>query len=130
MGFKIYQTDDGRSMPLEYQPCGAITPKVGMALVMTGGKLVLASGAVKPQYISMREQDTPCQDGDRIPVVRVGSDVIFETTAAAAMTAVKPGERVTIHTDGMQVTATKTDGVAEVVYLEDTAAGSRVHVRF
>lgn len=43
MGFKIYQTDDGRNMPLEYQPCGAITPKVGMALVMTGGKLVLAS---------------------------------------------------------------------------------------
>ncbi len=130
MGFKIYQTDDGRTGPLEHLPAGAITPKVGMALTMTGGMLALASGAVKPQYISMREQDTPCQAGDLIPVVRVGSDVIFETTAAAAMTGVKPGEKVTIHTDGMQVTATKTDGVAEVVYLEDTAAGSRVHVRF
>ena len=130
MGFKIYQTDDGRNMPLEYQPCGAITPKVGMALVMTGGKLVLASGAVKPQYISMREQDTPCQDGDRIPVVRVGSDVIFETTAAAAMTAVKPGEWFTFPTEVLVVTATNPAGVALVVFLEDPAAGSRVHVRF
>lgn len=130
MGFKIYQTDDGRTGPLEHLPCGAIIPKMGMALAMTGGKLALASGAVRPQYISMREQKSPCEDGDVIPVVRVGSDIIFETTAAAAMTAVKLGDKVTIHTDGMQVTATKTDGVAEVVYLEDTAAGSRVHVRF
>lgn len=130
MGFKIYQTDDGRNMPLEYRPCGAIAPKAGMALVMTGGKLALASGAAKPQYISMREQESACGDGELIPVVRVGGDVIFETTAAAAMTAVKTGEKVTIHTDGLQVTATKTDGVAEVVWMEDTAAGSRVHVRF
>lgn len=122
-GFKIYKTDDGRNMPLEYLPAGGLTPKVGMALALT-------SGTAKPQYISMAERQTACGEDERIPVVRVGGDVIFATTAAAAMTDVAPGSKVTIHTDGMQVTATTTGGVAEVVYLEDRAAGSVVHVRF
>ncbi len=37
---------------------------------------------------------------------------------------------MTIDSTGMLVTATTSDGVAEVVYVEDTAAGGCVHVRF
>ena len=38
--------------------------------------------------------------------------------------------RVTLHTDGLQVTATTTNGVAEVVYMDGTASGSMCRVRF
>jgi hypothetical protein len=31
--FTVYSTDDGRNLPVEYLPAGAITPKLGMALV-------------------------------------------------------------------------------------------------
>ena len=40
------------------------------------------------------------------------------------------GDKVTIHTDGLQVTATTTGGVAEVVWMEGTASGAKVRVRF
>ena len=130
MGFLIHSVDDNRVLGLEYLPCSAITPKVGMALVQTSGNLALASGTTAPTYISMCERDTACTAGELIPVVRVQKDIIFGVPAQAAMTSVKLGDKVTIYTDGLQVTATTTSGVAEVVGMEGTAAGSTVLVRF
>ncbi len=130
MGFLIHSVDDNRVLGLEYLPCSAITPKVGMALVQTSGNLALASGTTAPTYISMCERDTACTAGELIPVVRVQKDIIFGVPAQAAMTSVKLGDKVTIHTDGLQVTATTTSGVAEVVGMDGTAAGSTVLVRF
>ena len=130
MGFLIHSVDDNRVLGLEYLPCSAITPKVGMALMQTSGNLALASGTTAPTYISMCERDTACTAGELIPVVRVQKDIIFGVPAQAAMTSVKLGDKVTIHTDGLQVTATTTSGVAEVVGMDGTAAGSTVLVRF
>lgn len=131
MAFKVYSIDGGRVPGIEYLPCGAITPKVGMALIQTGGNLAIATGANKPTYISMCEKDSACTAGDIIPVLRVLPDMIFETTFSAAATSVKLGDKVTLHaSDGMQVTATTTSGVAEVVGMDGTASGSICHVRF
>lgn len=130
MGFLIHSVDDNRVLGLEYLPCSAITPKVGMALVQTSGNLALASGTTAPTYISMCERETACTAGELIPVVRVQKDIIFGVPAQAAMTSVKLGDKVTIYTDGLQVTATTTSGVAEVVGMDGTAAGSTVLVRF
>ena len=101
MSFKIHSIDDNRISGIEYLPCGAITPK-----------------------------DSPCTAGDIIPVIRVNKDMIFETTFAAAATSVKLGSKVTLHTDGLQVTGTTASGVAEVVYMDGTAAGDMCRVRF
>ena len=130
MGFTIHAVDDGRVPAIEYLPAGTITPVIGMALVQTNGKLAVASGTTKPAYISMCEKDSACVDGDVIPVMRVQPDIIYETTTTAAMTSVSLGNKVTLHTDGLQVTATTTSGVAEVVYMAGTTAGSTVRVRF
>lgn len=130
MGFMIHSTDDGRTPAVEYLPAGAITPKAGMALTQTGGQLALAAGAVKPAYISMCERETACIAGEHIPVVRVSEDMIFETKFSAAATAVKLGDKVTISTDGLGVTATTTGGVAEVVYMDGTAKDSMCRIRF
>lgn len=130
MAFKIFTTDDNRIPGIEYLPAGAITPKVGMALTQTGGQLALASGTTAPTYISMCEKESACTAGDIIPVIRVEKDMILETTFAAAATSIKLGNKVTLHTDGLQVTATTTDGVAEVVYMDGTASGSMCRVRF
>lgn len=130
MAFKIYSTDDNRVPGIEYLPASAITPKVGMALTQTTGQLALATGTTAPTYISMCEKDSECTAGDIIPVFRVGKDMILETTFAAAATSIKLGDKVTLHTDGLQVTATTTNGVAEVVYMDGTASGSMCRVRF
>lgn len=124
----------GNAIPWEYLPAGAITPKVGMALVQTGGNLAVAKGTNLPSYISMTEAGAALAAGTIIPVIRVDSDTIYETTNSAAFTSVKQGDKVTLHaSDGLQVTATTTGGVAEVVDFDDTAkagAGGVVHVRF
>lgn len=131
MAFKIHKIDDGRIPGIEYLPCGAITPKVGMALVQSTGNLAIATGTTAPTYISMCEKDSACTAGDIIPVIRVSKDMVFETTFSAAATSIKLGNKVTLHaSDGMSVTATTTDGVAEVVYMDGTASGSMCRVRF
>ena len=130
MAFKIHSNGDGRVPSIEYLAAGAITPKVGMALVQADGKLAVASGTTAPTYLSMCEARQTLTAGDIIPVIRVEKDLILETSFSAAATAVELGDKVTVHTDGMQVTATTTGGVAEVVYMDGTASGSMCRVRF
>lgn len=130
MAFKLYKTDVNKVPPIEYLPAGAITPKMGMALTMSGGNLAIASGTTVPSYVSMVECESALTAGTVIPVIRVLPDMIWETAAQAALTSIKLGDKVTLHTDGMQVTATNTNGVAEVVDMDGTNVGSRVLVRF
>jgi len=129
MAFYVHSSDDGRNPPIEYLPCSAITPKMGMALIVSSGNLALATGTNAPAYISMCERTAACTAGDLIPVLRVGKDIIFETTNSVALTA-KVGQKVTLHTDGLQVTNTTESGVAEIVAMDGTAVGSKVLVRF
>ena len=130
MAFKPHQTNDGRVPPFEYLPAGAITPKVGMALYMNAGNLAIASGTTKPTYICMCEKETAVAAGDIIPVIRVDDGMIFAVPLSAAGTSLKLGNKVTLATGGLQVTATTTDGVAEIVGIIGTAVGDEVLVRF
>mgnify|MGYP006916105628 CR=1 FL=1 len=131
--FVPHKNAAGNVIPWEYLPAGAITPKAGMALVQSSGNMAIASGTTAPTYLSMIEKDSACTAGDIIPVIRVDHDTIYETTNQASFASIKRGDKVTLHTDGLQVTATKTNGVAEVVDFDDAAAsgaGGKVWVRF
>ncbi len=129
--FLLHSTDDGRVPSLEYLPAGAITPKVGMALTQSSGNLAIATGTTKPTYICMVEKDSALTAGDIIPVFRIDPDMIFETSFSASAADIKLGNKVTLHaSNGGQVTATTTSGVAEVVYMDGTASGSMCRVRF
>lgn len=99
--FKLYSTDDGRQAPWEYLPCSAIQPHYGEAMYMTGGKLALASGSNKAQYVCMREEDAAVSAGDIIPVVKIQPDQVWETVAAASGYSVGAGYDV--HTDGLSI---------------------------
>lgn len=132
--FRLFTTDDGHAPPLEYLPCGAITPTMGMALVQSSGVFAIATGANKPTYISAVQKSAACTSGDIIPVIRVTPDMIFECTNSAAFTSVVKGDKVTLHaTSGLQVTATEESGVAEIIDFDAAAVtetGKRVLVRF
>jgi hypothetical protein len=129
--FLLHSTDDGRVPSLEYLPAGAITPKVGLALTQSSGNLAIATGTTKPTYICMVDGNAALTAGTEIPVFRVDPDMIFETTFSASAADIKIGNKVTLHaSNGGQVTATTTSGVAEVVYMDGTASGSMCRVRF
>ena len=132
--FVPHKNAAGNVIPWEMLPCSAITPKIGMALIQSSGNLAIATGANAPTYISMCEKASACTAGDLIPVIRVDHDTIYKTTNSASFSGIKKGDKVTLHaSDGLQVTATKTSGVAEVVDFDDVAAsgtGGEVYVRF
>ena len=123
MGFLIQNVEGGYVPAFEYLPASAITPKIGLALK-------LDTGTDKSEFISMTERDSAVTAGDIIPVIRVTEDITFAVPAQAAQTSVNIGTKVTLHTDGMQVTATATSGTAEIVGREGTAAGDIQYVRF
>ena len=131
MAFFIHKADPGAIPPFEYLPCGAITPKAGMALIQSSGKLAVATGTSKPTYISMVEKSAAVTAGELIPVIKVDPSIIFETTNSASLADVSVGAKVTLHaSSGMQVTATTTSGVATIVEKLGDAVGSKVRVRF
>lgn len=130
-GFIPHSTEEGRVTPWEYLPCSAITPKIGMALIMSSGKLAIATGTNKPTYISMVDKDAAVTAGDIIPVIRVHPDEIFECTNSASLSGVNIGQKVTLHaSNGLQITGTASSGVAEIVAKDGDASGSRCLVRF
>ncbi len=129
MGFITHSVDNGHVPTLEYLPCDAIQPKIGLAMTLSGGKLVIAAGTTKPTYICMTERDAAVASGDPIPCFRILPEMVFETTFSAAATSLKLGNKVTIASTGDQVTATTTDGVAEIVEMDGTAAGAKCRVR-
>lgn len=131
MGFNIHSVDGGRVPGWEYLPCSAgITPEIGLAMVLSGGTLAVASGSAVPTYICMCEKEAECKEGDIIPCIRVSHDTVFETTITEAPEC-PIGSKVTISADGLAVTADAAgDGAAELVYIDGEGAGCMVRVRF
>lgn len=130
-GFVPHSNSDGRVPPWEYMECSAIRPQIGMAMVLSAGRLAIATGTARPAYICMREEDSAVAAGTVIPVIRVDGDQVFSCTCSASLSGVNAGDKVTLHaSNGCQVTGTKNGGVATVVAKEGDDAGSRVLVRF
>ena len=110
--FLSYQTDDGHELPFEYLPCAAMTPKYGMAMAMSGGKLTLASGATVPTYMCAREEAASVSAGTIIPAVKIGPDQRWKThTSASSFT---KGAAYTLASDGLGITTTSSSGVFTV----------------
>lgn len=127
--FVPYDIRGGEPNPWEYKETSAIgAVHVGTALTLSSGKLALCTGSTSPEYISMFEGNVA--DGDTIPVEKVHEGTRYMTTFSAAATALKIGDRVTIHEDGEQITATKENGVAQISEMRGTASGSEVIVYF
>lgn len=120
----------GNTPPIVYmQPTDSESYQVGEALKLASGKVTLCSGAVAPSHVCVG----PIDDNGVVPCVEVQKYMEFETTLGVAPTdsaTVGVGDKVTLHTDGMQVTATKTGGVAEVTGIDGQTVGSRVTVKF
>lgn len=120
----------GNTPPIVYmQPTDGEIYQVGEALKLASGKVTLCSGAVAPSHVCVG----PIDDNGVVPCVEVQKYMEFETTlgvAPADSATVGVGDKVTLHTDGMQVTATKTSGVAEVTGIDGQTVGSRVTVKF
>lgn len=128
MAFMLQNMDVGQTPPIEYRQATAEESiSLGEALVTAATGLLTKCGATaKPEYIAAGPQD----ENDQVPVVRVQDYQVWRTQLSVAGTSLKPGNKVTLAADGLQVTATTESGVAVIVALEGTAVGDSVRVRF
>lgn len=101
----------------------------GEALVLTSGKLTKCGATTAPQFIAMASLSADATKRT-IAVCRVEKNQVYEVPVTAAPTSLNVGDKVTLNTDGLQVTATTTSGVVTIVDLNGaTAAGDKVVVR-
>ena len=131
-GFIHHSNSDGRVPPWKYLPAtGSTKPDIGLALVLSSGKLAKASGTTKPTYICMMEAPAAVAEGTLIPVIEVERDMVFEVTNSASLAGVNIGQAVTISSDGLQITATTSSGVATIVDKTDgSGTGNPTLVKF
>lgn len=131
--FRLIKKDDMGNAPIEeYGVTANEEYKRGEALKFANGKLTKCGATDKPEFIALADYTATANDINNLAVHRVNNNMIFETSNQVAVIA-KVGDKVTLHTDGMQITSTTTSGVAELIYISDEAlekTGQVVHVRF
>lgn len=117
---------------LEYLPVtGAEAVALGEALSLSSGKLTKCAATTKPTFIAMGAcTGAEATAGKLIPVLRVSKEIVYETVLTAAYSAIAAGALVTLASTGLGITATTTNGVAEIVSWDGKASGDKVRVRF
>lgn len=115
----------------EYLTVGAAAIKMGEALKLSSGALVVHGGDsddASPVYVAMADADASATG---VPAMRVIPEMLFEADTSADCSAAVVGTKVTLASDGMSVTATTTKGIATIVDLNGAAAsGDTILVRF
>lgn len=128
--FEYHHFDKEVTPPIEYHAAKeGESFQLGEALVLGDGGLTKCGATAVPTHICV---GTLRQDGT-LPATRVNGDIEYTAPLAVAPAegaALKVGQKVTIHSDGMGVTATTANGVAKIVAIEGQTVGSAVRVRF
>lgn len=130
--FKFSRNQNGANHEkyIELPTTASETYTQGEALVLSSGALTKCGATTKPTHIAGCNYVAPASGNKPLPCYRIFEGYEFETTLQAAGTSLNIGDKVTLHTDGLKVTATTTSGVAEIVNLIETAVGGRVIVKF
>lgn len=123
--FKIHSTRDGRTPPTEYLPAVAGTHSIGEVLAFENGVLTPVSDgggtADGRHYVSVAEKN--CGEGELLPVVAGGEDVIFDVTLTAEIETIAPGAVCTLSADG-SLKAVAEGGAFIVLESEGTDVGA------
>lgn len=127
--FDLIRSHD--STPFEYYlMTNAEAVTAGEALVQTNGRLTKCGATVTPEFIAVKTQAAEATAKTPVPVIRITEDMEFETTANATSATTLVGAKVTLHTDGLVVTATTTSGVFEISYTDGATGGGKVRGYF
>ena len=130
--FKLIRIENARMNvpePVFHEATADEAISIGEALVLANGKLTKCAATTTPQFIAIGQ--VGASDANRkVAVCRVESNQVYEVPVTAAPTALKVGDKVTVHTDGLQVTATTSSGVVTIESLNGaTVAGDTIVVR-
>ncbi len=125
--FKLVKILNGRTNVPEPEMHGkGPSIREGQACRIQSGVLTPASGTTVPDHIALgadTEKGVACY--------AITGDMIFEVPCSGDPSTLAAGDKVTIETDGLKVTATKTGGVATVVSVNGAETyGDKILVKF
>ena len=124
--FKIQRKGSAATEAVEYilgTTSEAIS--IGEVLKLSSGKLTKASGTDVPEFVALGSGN-----GTIIPVKRLYEDEVYQTTLSASGSSLNIGDKVTIASDGLRVTATTTSGVFTITEILSSAEGGKVNGMF
>ena len=130
MAFEFLRAENNAA-PIEKElpATGAEAYAHGETVKFSSGTLTKASGADQPEFIYVGKDIASAVTGQIINVVPVLPEYEWETTFSANASAIKAGTKVTLHTDGAQVTATTTNGKFQLLQ-DGGASGTKAVGRF
>lgn len=125
--FKLIKIEGGRTNVPEPEYLIAGTAlSAGQAVSLSSGRL--AANATAPTHITLSAAK---EEGVKIPCARIEANQVYEAPISEAPTGLNVGDKVTIHSGAVSVTASTEGGIATIVSLEGaTASGDKVTVRF
>lgn len=130
--FKLLKIENARMnvpSPAYYEVKAGEEVHEGEALVLTAGKLTICGATTKPEFIAIGDKAATAEDR-KLAVARCAANQIYAVPVTAAPTSLKVGDKVTLDSEGLKVTATTTSGVITVEDLNGaTAAGDTIIVR-
>jgi hypothetical protein len=130
--FKLIRYENARTNvpePVFYQAKTGEEFHIGEALVHSDGVLTKCDATSKPSFIAMGYLAAGATNR-KLAVCLVDHNMVFEAPINAAPTSIKVGNKVTLSTDGLGVTATTTSGVVTIESINGaTAAGDTIVVR-
>ncbi|MCD8309486.1 MAG: hypothetical protein LUD19_06500 [Clostridia bacterium] len=130
--FKLLKIENARENvpePSFHDAADGEAIEIGEALVLSGGVYTKCGATEKPTYIAMRAI-TEDEENRQIPAARVEDNQLYEVPVTADPSSLNEGDKVTLHTDGLQVTATTASGVVTIENLNGaTAEGDTIVVR-
>lgn len=129
-GFRPLSRPGMGELPFEYlQMTDAEASVLGEALVVTNGRLTKAGATVTPTHVAAKSA-AAATPGAIVPVWRVDELQEWTTQSNATVAVALEGSKVTLHTDGLYVTATTTSGVFEISDTDGATTNSNVRGRF
>lgn len=106
--FRVHHRLTASVEPFEYfEKTAGEDIGAGEALVLNSGKLTKCGQEARPEFIAMGGENRH----GLVPVIRVLATTVFAVPAQADQSALGAGSKVTLHTDGLQVTASSEGGV-------------------
>lgn len=132
MAFKVIKCN-GESVPIinnEYLMTDNEGCTVGEALTLTSGRLTKTAATATPEYIAQKTVSAAASSTEYVPVIRVTEGLQFEVKSMATVAATVRGSKVTLHTDGLLITATTSSGVFYVDETDGATTTSTVRGKF
>ena len=135
MAFMLQKDQSGKGfeIPEVFPSTASETYVVGEILTMTSGALTKAAVDTDGTQLFVCDQDyvAPATLNKSIAAYRIKPSMIFKVLSYADNSSTVLGTLVTAHTDLLQVTATSTKGICQVLdLLGDGTATSKILVRF